>query len=66
MRAACRRNSTKRLLALVSLVAILATLISAPWWWTWLLWRPSSTSFASSGPGQSLVVVPFVLAIVQP
>ena len=51
MRKQPARRVSKRLLAFLSAAALLGTLLSAPWWWPWLLWRHATTSFVTVGAG---------------
>ncbi|CAL5227917.1 g10962 [Coccomyxa viridis] len=50
----CNRRQRRACLAVgacLGLLALCGLAFSAPWWWPWLLWRDSTTSFASIGPG---------------
>ena len=53
-RPAMRRRActpSTRTLAFLAVVVLTVTIFAAPWWWPWLLWRESTTSFVSAGPG---------------
>ena len=51
MRRAGSGRVSKRTLAFLSALLLLATLFTAPWWWPWMLWRRATTSFVTVGPG---------------
>ena len=43
----------RRCWAFLSAFLLFATLLTAPWWWPWILWRHATTSFVTVGPGGS-------------
>ena len=52
----CSRRQRRACLAVgvcIGLLLLCVVAFSAPWWWPWLLWRTSATSFASIGPGKT-------------
>lgn len=42
----------KVILTVLSLVILVASLVTWPWWYPWLIWRDSNTSWVTTGPGK--------------